>query len=83
MFSGIGGALICTDCIEAGHELVLGMPKEAKIASADDLQFDTLPTPQMIKDFLDQYVIGQEEASSRSLSITTTSVCYRRFPTTM
>ena len=68
MFSGIGGALICTDCIEAGHELVLGMPKEAKIASADDLQFDTLPTPQMIKDFLDQYVIGQEEAK-RFLSV--------------
>ena len=68
MFSGIGGALICTDCIEAGHELVLGMPKEAKIASTDDLQFDTLPTPQMIKDFLDQYVIGQEEAK-RFLSV--------------
>ncbi len=68
MFSGIGGALICTDCIEAGHELVLGMPKGAKIASADDLQFDTLPTPQMIKDFLDQYVIGQEEAK-RFLSV--------------
>ena len=30
MFSGIGGTLICTDCIEAGHELVATMPKEAE-----------------------------------------------------
>lgn len=67
MFSGIGGALICTDCIEAGHELVAAMPKEAG-NTAKDLDFENLPTPQKIKDFLDQYVIGQEEAK-RFLSV--------------
>ena len=67
MFSGIGDALICTDCIEAGHQLVLSMPKQSA-ASGKDLSLDTLPTPQMIKEFLDQYVIGQEEAK-RFLSV--------------
>ncbi len=67
MFSGIGGTLICTDCIEAGHELVATMPKEAE-NTAKDLDFENLPTPQKIKDFLDQYVIGQEEAK-RFLSV--------------
>ena len=67
MFSGIGGTLICTDCIEAGHELVATMPKEAG-NTAKDLDFENLPTPQKIKDFLDRYVIGQEEAK-RVLSV--------------
>lgn len=67
MFSGMGDALICSDCIEAGHQLVLTLPKEAK-HTAGDLDFDSLPTPQKIKDFLDQYVIGQEEAK-RFLSV--------------
>jgi ATP-dependent Clp protease ATP-binding subunit ClpX len=34
----------------------------------DELSLDTLPTPQEIKDFLDQYVIGQDEAK-RFLSV--------------
>ena len=66
MFSGIGDALICTDCIEAGHQLVLKMPKQA--VSDSDLSMKTLPTPQTIKEFLDQYVVGQEEAK-RFLSV--------------
>ena len=66
MFSGIGDALICSDCIEAGHQLVLTLPKQRK--ATGELDINTLPTPQKIKDFLDQYVIGQEEAK-RFLSV--------------
>ena len=66
MFSGIGDVLICSDCVEAGHQLVLTLPKERKSTSEMDMK--TLPTPQKIKDFLDQYVIGQEEAK-RFLSV--------------
>ncbi len=66
MFSGIGDALICSDCIEAGHQLVLTLPKQRK--AAGELDINSLPTPQKIKDFLDQYVIGQEEAK-RFLSV--------------
>ncbi len=66
MFSGIGGALICTDCIEAGHRLILEHPRTR--TSDGELDIDTLPTPQEIKEFLDLYVIGQEEAK-RFLSV--------------
>ena len=66
MFSGIGDALICTDCVEAGHRLILEHPRTR--TSDGDLDVDSLPTPQEIKDFLDLYVIGQEEAK-RFLSV--------------
>ena len=62
IFAGQGNdVFICDECIEAGHALVASMPKEKKTAEGD-LSLDTLPTPQAIKDFLDQYVIGQDEA---------------------
>ena len=66
MFSGIGDALICSDCVEAGHRLILEHPRTRK--SDGELDIDTLPTPQEIKEFLDLYVIGQEEAK-RFLSV--------------
>ncbi len=66
MFSGIGDALICSDCVEAGHRLILEHPRTR--TSDGDLDIDTLPTPQEIKEFLDLYVIGQEEAK-RFLSV--------------
>ena len=66
MFSGIeNDALICYDCVEAGHNLVQA---NRKAASADLVSMEQLPTPQQIKDFLDQYVIGQDEAK-RFLSV--------------
>lgn len=60
MYSGINDALICTECIEAGHKLVMALPHTE--AQEGDLSINNLPTPQQIKDFLDQYVIGQEDA---------------------
>lgn len=65
MFSGIGGVLICSECVEAGHKLVLSAPKQSV---QGDLSIDNLPSPQEIKDFLDQYVIGQDSAK-RFLSV--------------
>ena len=68
MFSGeYDNAMICSDCIEAGHRILAARPK-SKSAKGDELSVDTLPTPQEIKDFLDLYVIGQEEAK-RFLSV--------------
>ena len=57
--------LICNECIEAGHKIVLARDKNRKAGS---LSVDTLPTPQEIKDFLDLYVIGQD-AAKRFLSV--------------
>lgn len=66
MFSGMDGSLICCECIEAGHMLVAKMPK--KTADEDPFAKEQLPTPREIKEFLDQYVIGQE-AAKRFLSV--------------
>ena len=65
MFSGMDNALICSECVKEGYRLVLANPR--KMANGE-LSLDTLPTPQEIKDFLDQYVIGQDEAK-RFLSV--------------
>ena len=66
MFSGMDGSLICCECIEAGHLLVAKMPK--KTDKDDAFANEPLPTPRAIKEFLDQYVIGQETAK-RFLSV--------------
>ena len=66
MFSGMeDGTLICSECVEMGHQLVLKIPKST---SSDELNLDNLPKPQEIKDFLDMYVIGQDDAK-RFLSV--------------
>lgn len=67
MFAGqVGDALICHECIEQGHKILASMPKASSAQS--DLSLSNLPTPQEIKDFLDQYVIGQDDAK-RFLSV--------------
>lgn len=67
MFSGINeDVLICNECIESGHRMVATIPTTK--SKDNSLRLDTLPTPQSIKDFLDQYVIGQDDAK-RFLSV--------------
>ena len=68
MFSGVDNTmLICSECIEQGHKILMSRPK-ARTLNSDELSVETLPTPQKIKDFLDLYVIGQKEAK-RFLSV--------------
>ena len=62
MFSGMDGSLICPECIEQGHQLVKQMGGSRKAGTTIDLDIATLPRPNEIKAFLDQYVIGQDEA---------------------
>ena len=52
----MGEVYICSDCIELAH----GMLATERPAAAPGL--DELPTPTEIKAYLDDYVIGQEEA---------------------
>ncbi len=77
LISGLEGN-ICDQCAEQAHHIVskeLGMGKtHPKTAGKSDgsIDFDTdlnkVPTPQFIKEHLDQYVIGQDEAK-KSLAI--------------
>ncbi|HOB28851.1 MAG TPA: ATP-dependent Clp protease ATP-binding subunit ClpX [Bacillota bacterium] len=57
------GVYICDECIELCNEII-----EEEIGEESDLSFIDLLKPQEIKQSLDQYVIGQEEAK-RVLSV--------------
>ncbi len=57
------GVYICDECIELCNEII-----EEEIGEDSELAYVELPKPQDIKDVLDQYVIGQEDAK-RSLSV--------------
>lgn len=60
MLNGVSGC-ICDQCVEMAHE-VLESQMEAKRSASFKLTFEELPRPQEIKAFLDQYVIGQDDA---------------------
>ncbi len=68
LFEGLYEACICPQCIENGHSLIEDAKRdyEAKLAAKDKRRPTPLPTE--IKAFLDQYVIGQDEAK-RVLSV--------------
>ena len=75
MFQGTDGANICGACIEVGHKslseagLAIASPKatEAK-AKVGEVSMNDVPKPKEIKDFLDKYIIGQDEAK-RSIAV--------------
>ncbi len=48
---------ICNECVDMCNEIL----KEEKASIPGDLSLDTLPTPREIKDYIDQFVIGQDE----------------------
>ena len=51
---------ICDECIERAHDILSEeLSKRQKDFSMDK---DSLPRPKQIKEFLDQYVIGQDDA---------------------
>lgn len=53
------GVYICNECIEVCDSILKG---EHRKAEADSVKGMKLPVPQEIKKYLDQYVIGQDEA---------------------
>jgi len=65
LLEGIG-AYICTQCVETASA-VIAEQRNPRI-TAKPLKYDTIPRPKEIKAFLDQYVIGQDEAK-KSLSV--------------
>lgn len=58
LISGVTGN-ICDECAERAHEIIR---EEKPKKNALNLKMDELPKPIAIKNFLDQYIIGQDEA---------------------
>lgn len=48
---------ICNECVAMCNEIL----REDKSDAASDITLETLPTPREIKEFLNQYVVGQDE----------------------
>ncbi len=59
LIAGINGC-ICDSCSEQAHEIVQESMRQKR--GANNLNLKDLPKPKDIKDFLDQYVIGQDDA---------------------
>lgn len=59
------GVYICNECIELCNEII---EEELNVGSAPEESGDRLPRPAEIRDFLDEYVIGQDVAK-RTLAV--------------
>jgi ATP-dependent Clp protease ATP-binding subunit ClpX len=51
------GVYICDECIDLGNEII-----EEELAETSEFSFDELPKPSEIYDFLNGYVVGQDQA---------------------
>lgn len=49
---------ICGDCIEKAYDAI----KKSENLGSGNLKLDKIPTPKELKEFLDLYVVGQDEA---------------------
>jgi len=51
------GVYICDECIDLCNEII-----EEELAQTSEVRFDELPKPREIYDYLNDYIIGQEQA---------------------
>jgi ATP-dependent Clp protease ATP-binding subunit ClpX len=51
------GVYICDECIDLCNEII-----EEELSEGGELQLDQLPKPREIYDFLNDYIVGQEQA---------------------
>ena len=51
------GVYICDECIDLCNEII-----EEELTETSELSFENLPNPREVRAFLDDYVVGQEDA---------------------
>ena len=71
LIEGPNSVYICDECVEICHKIMLdeeGASQENIMGSKDLISTDELPSPEAIKNVLDEYVIGQDVAK-RVLSV--------------
>ena len=64
-FIAEAGVAICEDCVRTCNEIINSRAEEESYKDNEDME---IPKPAEIKEYLDQYVIGQDEAK-RVLSV--------------
>ena len=65
MVEGPSDVYICANCVDLAHNII--RQEKRKMTSAGPL-FSSIPTPRQIKEYLDQYVVGQNYAK-KALSV--------------
>ena len=65
MVEGPSDVYICANCVDLAHNII--RQEKRKLTSSQPL-FSSIPSPRQIKEYLDQYVIGQEYAK-KALSV--------------
>jgi ATP-dependent Clp protease ATP-binding subunit ClpX len=65
LIEGPDGIFICPECVELCHNIIR---QDRKRATRSSVSLKKVPKPRAIKEYLDQYVIGQEHAK-RYLSV--------------
>src|SRR5438874_3825195 len=66
MVEGPSDVYICANCVDLAHNII--RQEKRKLSSAGVPALGQIPPPRQIKEFLDQYVIGQEYAK-KALSV--------------
>ncbi len=62
LVSGIDGVYICNECVEVCYEMVKLEEEDKQKAEEKALENLPLKTPEELKDELDKYIVGQDEA---------------------
>ncbi len=65
MVEGPSDVYICANCVDLAHNIIR---QEKRKLTASQPLFNTIPSPRQIKEFLDQFVIGQNYAK-KALSV--------------
>jgi ATP-dependent Clp protease ATP-binding subunit ClpX len=65
MVEGPNEVYICANCVDLAHNIIR---QEKRKLTATQPLFSSIPSPRQIKEFLDQYVVGQQYAK-KALSV--------------
>ncbi|MFA5865280.1 MAG: ATP-dependent Clp protease ATP-binding subunit ClpX [Phycisphaerae bacterium] len=59
MVEGPNDVFICSSCVELCHNIIT---QERRRSSAAKPRFSSIPAPRQVKEYLDEYIIGQDRA---------------------
>ena len=60
--SALDETYICAECVDQIHEMLKDYRHEESTKDSENIDLNSVPKPKEINDFLNQYVIGQDDA---------------------